>query len=175
MELRLLLESIWIVLPAYIANGSPVIGNKILESIGVDKHPIDRGKNFIDDKRLFGDNKTWEGFIIGVLAGILTGIIQMVIDNSYLYIARGLIMGIGAMVGDLLGSFIKRRFNIKPGDPLPILDQTLFLIVAIALARSAKVLYMTPIQILFVIIITPVLHILTNYIAYRLGFKKVPW
>lgn len=32
----------------------------ILKSI---QTPIDSGKNFVDGKRIFGDNKTWKGLI----------------------------------------------------------------------------------------------------------------
>jgi hypothetical protein len=30
-------------------------------------------------------------------------------------------------------------------------------------------------EILVILVITPFLHILTNYIAFRLKFKRVPW
>lgn len=170
-----LLKILWAVIPAYIANGSPVLGSKILESLKIKRHPIDGGRNFIDGKRVFGDNKTWEGLLIGISMGFLAGFVQAVLSNEYLYIIRGFVLSIGAVVGDLIGSFIKRRLGLKPGDLLPVLDQIFFLIIALAIAIGVKTIYMTLEQFLFLIIITATLHILTNYVAYRLGLKKVPW
>ena len=42
----------------------------------------------------------------------------------------GFLLGFGALLGDALGSFIKRRMGIGRGKPAPILDQIDFLIVA---------------------------------------------
>ena len=33
--------------------------------------PIDGGRNFTDNKRIFGDNKTWKGFLGYVLVGAI--------------------------------------------------------------------------------------------------------
>ncbi|MEM3606836.1 MAG: CDP-archaeol synthase, partial [Candidatus Bathyarchaeia archaeon] len=51
------------ILPAYIANASAVVFHG--------KKPIDFNKTFIDKKRVFGANKTIEGFIGGFLCGLL--------------------------------------------------------------------------------------------------------
>lgn len=174
--LKQLLYTIWLILPAYVANGSPIISIKILGYMGIKKHPIDKGKNFVDGRRVFGDNKTWEGFITGVLAGVLTSLIQTFFSSDkYLYIIRGLVLSIGAMSGDLLGAFIKRRLGIKPGDPLPILDQVLFLLTAIMLSIATKTIDISLKQFFFAIVITIALHIFTNYLAYKLSLKEVPW
>jgi len=37
--------------------------------------PIDFGRNFSDNRRLFGDGKTWRGLIVGILAGVMIGLI----------------------------------------------------------------------------------------------------
>ena len=60
-------ELLFLVLPAYASNSIPVVlggGTK-----------IDLGKNFFDGKRVFGDSKTIRGFISGVAAGTLVGVI----------------------------------------------------------------------------------------------------
>ena len=53
--------------PAYIANAMMVFTS--------DGRPIDGGKYFIDGKRLFGQTKTWGGFIGGVIFGFLAALL----------------------------------------------------------------------------------------------------
>ncbi|MEM2200595.1 MAG: CDP-2,3-bis-(O-geranylgeranyl)-sn-glycerol synthase [Ignisphaera sp.] len=174
--LKDVLTLIWIILPAYVANGSPVIGAKILDRAGFKRCPIDKGRHFIDGRRIFGDNKTWEGLAIGIVSGVIVGFIQFYLCYYDLeYIIRSTALSVGAMVGDLLGAFIKRRLGIRPGDPLPFLDQTLFLFVALAFAYSLSVISITVLQLSVLTIITIFLHVVTNLISYKLKLKDVPW
>jgi CDP-2,3-bis-(O-geranylgeranyl)-sn-glycerol synthase len=86
-------------------------------------------------------------------------------------------LAFGAMLGDIAGSFIKRRRGIERGGSLPLLDQLGFLVVALlfaSLSADFKTLFTIPV-IIAGFIITPVLHLTTNYIAYKLGLKEVPW
>lgn len=178
-ELYQLLQLIWIILPIYTSNGAPVIASKIMNKLNIKRHPIDRGKIFIDGRRIFGDNKTWEGLLVGIITGFMTGVIQMFFNSlesmQLLYITRGTVMGLSAMIGDLLGAFIKRRLGLKSGEPLPILDQTTFFVIAIIVSVSLKLISITFFQFLYLLALTIVLHILTNYIAYKLKLKDVPW
>ena len=64
----LLVNSLWFIFPDYIANASPVILGGGLS--------MDLGRNFIDNRRLLGDGKTYRGFFGGILAGMLIGIFQ---------------------------------------------------------------------------------------------------
>ena len=120
----------YLILPACMANGIPAFLRKIKF---LDK-PIDF--NFkLWEKPLFGRNKTWRGLIIGILCGVLVFVFQ-----KYLYqfaffqnislinyfefsILYGILLSAGALLGDLAGSFIKRRFNVAPGQDFCILDQ----------------------------------------------------
>ena len=70
----LFLLSFWYVLPAYVANGFAVF-SKLVKS----RHPIDGGRLFRDERRLFGDGKSWEGFIIGFISGAFIGILQFLL------------------------------------------------------------------------------------------------
>lgn len=96
------------------------------------KCPIDLGKNFIDGKRLFGDNKTYIGFISMILFCIIFQVIWSIIckylgfeNNNELYfiyentihfnILIGFLFGFTYMICELPNSFIKRRINIMPG------------------------------------------------------------
>ena len=167
-----LLQALWFVWPAYCANAFPAVLNG--------KRPLDRGRYF-GKSRLLGDSKTIEGTIGGILFGMLMGIIQMNVQD-YLPQELGLLrmsaplvalLSIGALVGDIVGSFIKRRLNIKPGDPAILLDQLGFLIFAFIFA--AAVYIPAPSIIFLLIIITPIIHLLTNVVGYILKFKKNPW
>ncbi len=183
----LLLLGFWYVLPAYVANGFAVFG-KFIKS----RHPIDRGRLLGDGQPLLGPGKTWEGFIIGFLSGVVIGLLQIVtapfllsIIVQYVYLPPELVpivlmtiplvilVALGALVGDLIGSFIKRRLLIARGRPAPLLDQLDFLIMAMLLGAL-----ITPIHwilAIFLLIVTPVLHLLANVIGYLLRLKQEPW
>lgn len=152
---------IWKVLPAYIANATPLI---IVRS----GHPIDLNKKFIDGKPLLGPGKTIEGFFAGFISGTLTGLIQN--PSNFM---RAFTLSLGAMLGDLLGSFIKRRLSIGRGKPAPFLDQATFIIVALLL--SSKFEQYTLGEMFTIILITIPIHLITNIIAYIIGIKRVPW
>jgi CDP-2,3-bis-(O-geranylgeranyl)-sn-glycerol synthase len=179
--LYLLLKTIWLLIPAYTPNNFAVVfGGGI---------PIDLGKNFVDGKRILGDGKTIRGFIFGVLGGILCGTIQFNLENflgiaffSSLSFPDAFVLvsslSFGSLSGDLLGSFIKRRIGIKRGQALPFFDQLTFLVVAFLFAYTFSPFFhhlFTIKVIVAAIIITPILHLLTNYIAFKLGLKDVPW
>ncbi|ADM27945.1 protein of unknown function DUF46 [Ignisphaera aggregans DSM 17230] len=170
-----LIHIIWIIIPAYIANGTPVVVSKLLSSRNIARHPIDFGKTFIDGRRVLGDSKSWEGLISGIIAGLVTSLIQYLIEGNPIAIVRGFILSIGAMAGDIIGAFIKRRIGLKPGEPLPIVDQLMFIIIALSLAIIFKLIRITLTQFIFVLLLTFLLHIATNYIAYKLNLKDVPW
>ena len=83
------------------------------------------------------------------------------------------------MVGDLVGSFMKRRLGLQRGAPLPLIDQLDFVGGAwllLFLGARAWFIETFSVQIIVVvIIITPLLHLFTNYIGFKIGKKKVPW
>ena len=143
LSLIMFLQAIWFILPAYTANGLPVLFGG--------GSPIDFGKTF-NGKRIFGDGKTIRGFVGGVLSGTLVGLTlfyvgpilnqsipesQGLIDLSYNPIL-GLLISVGALTGDLVGSFIKRRLNLKRGAPAPFLDQITFLVFAFLHTRMLQ-------------------------------------
>lgn len=176
--LNLILQALWYILPAYVANSTPVLLHG--------KTPIDFNLKFFDKRPWLGKGKTIKGFLFSVAAGTLTGVIQAFIENpdlTYIMTRALFVFGLsfGAMTGDSVGSFIKRRFNLKRGQAVPLLDQWDFLIGAIAFAGVAEFFLgfgdvlpdLTLILVIFVI--TPVFHILTNFLSYKLKLKDVPW
>ncbi len=168
-----ILELILFILPAYIANAIPVVlgGGACL----------DFGSNFIDGQRIFGNGKTIRGFIVGVAAGTLAGgILAIYLPSSFyanaqLQFLGGFLLSFGTMLGDAIGSFVKRRMNVQPGKPF-VLDQLSFLIVALVLVYPAvNGSAYEPIGLAFLFILTYFLHSGTNFIANKLGLKSVPW
>ncbi|MHA2363726.1 MAG: CDP-2,3-bis-(O-geranylgeranyl)-sn-glycerol synthase [Candidatus Hodarchaeales archaeon] len=185
LQSSFILGAIWFVFPAYIANSSPtVLGGG---------PPIDGGLLWKDGKRLLGNGKTWRGLILGILCGTAIGIIQIVFEKSGgKEIVRAFLLSTGALLGDLIGSFIKRRKGLKRGESFLFMDQLGFIIVG-----TLMVILFFPITIqgvsfdllgeeisydinqimLYLVIILPVtfiIHIAANLIWYLLGKQDVP-
>jgi CDP-2,3-bis-(O-geranylgeranyl)-sn-glycerol synthase len=83
------------------------------------------------------------------------------------------------MLGDILASFAKRRLNRERGAAVPGLDQLDFLVVALGLTALVATDWFVDVfwveRLLVVLVATPLLHVSTNYIAFRAGLKDVPW
>ncbi len=175
--------ALWLGLPAWFANGMPLIFGG--------GTPIDLGKNFRDGKRILGDGKTIRGFIAGLLSGIIVTYIQtlfipqtldlikeytILTPNVYEIIntnlLRGCLLSLGALFGDLLGSFIKRRRGMKRGEMFLGMDQLGFIIFAILFALP--VIQPDVIFVLILLGISFIAHILANVISYLIGIKNEP-
>jgi CDP-2,3-bis-(O-geranylgeranyl)-sn-glycerol synthase len=172
--------TLYFILPAYFSNGSGLLFGGGL--------PVDFGKSDKNGARWIGDGVTWKGIIAGTIVGTLTGAIQgyvgpEIIANFGQYIITpiatslhhgimiGFLLGFGALLGDALGSFLKRRLGIGRGKPAPILDQLDFIIVALILV--SPVVELNLMCVVLAIILTLVIHLLTNTCAYLLGIKDV--
>ncbi|WP_405291255.1 CDP-2,3-bis-(O-geranylgeranyl)-sn-glycerol synthase [Methanobrevibacter sp.] len=172
--------TLYFILPAYFSNGAGLLFGGGL--------PVDFGKSDSKGVRWIGDGVTWKGLIGGTLIGIITGIIQglvapYIISNFGQYITTpiitnvpegiiiGFLLGFGALLGDALGSILKRRLGIGRGKPAPILDQLDFLIVALILV--SLVVKLDLMFIVMAIILTLIIHLLANTGAYLLGLKDV--
>ena len=87
----------------------------------------------------------------------------------------------GAAFGDLAGSFLKRRFDIKSGAPFWVIDQIDFAVGAITFASIPALFfpgfYFVPDIniIIFLLILTPSVSLIANTIAYLTKLKDVPW
>ncbi|MBA7625651.1 hypothetical protein ES703_33083 [subsurface metagenome] len=163
---QILGSALWFILPAYVANATPVV-------LGGGR-PIDAGKKFTDGRPIFGAGKTVQGFLAGLVAGTFVGLLQGIAAGTLSrYLALGFLLALGALLGDLLGSFIKRRLGIKRGGLAPGLDQLSFVVVAL-LAASPLALPSWEI-VLTIIIITLPIHLATNFGGYKLGLKSKPY
>lgn len=153
--------------PPYVANGAAVFAGRLRW-----RHPIDFGRSFVDGRRIFGDGKTFEGFLIGVAAGTLLGYAPN-LAYQYLSPIDALVLSAAALLGDLVGAFVKRRLCMPRGHPAFPLDQLDFILTAIAvysLYRDVPLAYIAAAA-----VVTPLIHRATNYVAYLLGLKREPW
>ena len=157
-------QPLWFILPAYMGNTTPIFVKKLKFL----DQPVDFGFK-IKGKRLFGQNKTWRGLFFGSLAGIFTGLCQ----------ARGIrvgfVLGLGALLGDLLGSFIKRRLNMAPGEPHVLLDQTPYVLVPMVIYACFWPFPLTFAQSLFLVLFSLWLHRASNILYFKIGLKEVPY
>jgi CDP-2,3-bis-(O-geranylgeranyl)-sn-glycerol synthase len=101
--------------------------------------------------------------------------------NFFVLIIRIVLASYGAVLGDLIGSFLKRRFDIKSGAPFWIVDQLDFALVALLFISIpgfiSPNLFLVPdiFIITFLIILTPAVSVIANTVAYVIGLKDVPW
>ena len=88
-------------------------------------------------------------------------------------------LALGAMVGDIGASFLKRRTGRERGAAFPGLDQLDFVVGALLVsglfAPSWTLATFDPPVLVAVLVLTPLLHVVTNAIAYVLGLKSEPW
>jgi CDP-2,3-bis-(O-geranylgeranyl)-sn-glycerol synthase len=159
----LIIEALKFIFPAYCANALPVIAGG--------GPPLDFGKKFFDGKPIFGKNKTVRGFFFGLAIGIMVGLLESTLFGYPLLFS--VLSPLGALMGDLAGAFLKRRLGIAPGGLLPIVDQVDFVVGAILFSLPLTVMYWE--LAIVVLIITPPIHLLTNFLAYRLKLKNNPW
>lgn len=173
-----LISALWLLVPAYAANGWPPLARG--------KRPIDGGRNWRDGRRIFGDSKTIEGFLLGVLVGTLYGLIESFLYPSFntyagfwgislppMTLFVGFMIALGALCGDLAGSFIKRRLGMKSSADAPILDQLNFVVGAIVFSFAFTHISIWMIAIM--LFITLFIHRFVCIIGYLLKFKRVPW
>lgn len=135
--------------------------------------PIDRGRKFVDGRPILGTNKTMKGFAYGLLLGSTAAFAEAAMFANYELVLVGIVASLGALLGDFFGAFVKRRLDIPPGNPLPVVDQLDFILGALLL--TSPLLQVTLGAVLILVIATAPIHLLSNAIAYMLRFKKRLW
>jgi len=177
------LGALWAMLPAYVPNNAAVLFGG--------GEPIDGGRT-LGERRILGDGKTWRGTVAGITAGaLLAGVLNLVRERASGVLGvptaalpsfpapAALALPVGAMLGDMMASFLKRRTGRDRGASFPVLDQLDF--VAVALGLTALVVpdwfdeTFTPGRLVVVTVVTPAFHLLTNGVAYALDLKDEPW
>ena len=171
MNFLFIAQALYFFLPAYAANMMPVIGRNWLPTLNA---PV--------SKELFGAHKTWQGLILGTAGGILTAGIQhfLVPFLPWLSVAPydrwfelGLLLGIGAVLGDLIKSYFKRIVGIYPGMSWMPFDQLDFVFGGLLLCSA---LYFPGwFSAGIIVLLSFFLHIAVNHLGYYLGLRRSPW
>jgi len=195
MDYLIIIQALWLVIPAYIANACALL-------VGGGT-PIDFGKNWKDGRRIFGDGKTWRGLISGAFLGMTSGfaitIAAIYISNSeFVFLDLSdfgrfplmipIISSIcfGALFGDIFESFFKRRFGIKRGENWIPFDQLDFilgvLLFCFVMSSVIQLLGFTTFNwffdnfsiwhIMTLLIITPFFHLLANFVHKKASNNK---
>ena len=172
-------KCIYLMLPAYFANMAPVIVKKI----NIFAYPVDFNAK-IGNMPILGKNKTVRGLIFGVVFAVIVAYIQFLLhkdeffgsisfigyENWFLF---GLLMGAGALTGDLIKSFFKRRLNLRPGQRFVPFDQMDFVIGAFLFVmpvfRATLEIFVMSIALSFV------LDIIVNHLAFYFGIRNEKW
>ena len=167
MILERLVELAWFMAPAYLANMAPPFVRYW------------RGWNRPINAPWFGAHKTWMGFAVAVAAAVLTAGVQAAVGWSGAiadygrWLTLGILFGAGAMVGDLVKSFFKRRVGIAPGRSWVPFDQCDFVLGALAFAgRRADI---SGWDVLLIVGVSALGHVVVNHVGYWLGVRPAKW
>jgi CDP-2,3-bis-(O-geranylgeranyl)-sn-glycerol synthase len=163
--------ALWFIFPAYCANAAPVIFGG--------GQPLDFGMTFFDGKPFFGSHKTFRGFLAGIIVGTLAGLVQTILFENFLFryspkfqytVFLGFMLSLGALTGDLIESFVKRRLNLSPGASMPVADQVDFVLGAFLFSIPISPLSLR--AALIILFITIPIHLVTNLAAALLKMKN---
>ncbi len=183
------LEVLWVLLPAYLASAFATLPRGR-------GPPMDFGRSLASDqRRVLGSSKTWSGFLCGSLLALPFGLLEawlILLAPPHLQLvprfASSVLAAVpvislitfGAMSGDALGSFLKRRAGLESGARGLLIDQLPFVLLPIALGL---LLYPTLfwgtfgswMALLWLLVFTLGLHLTFNWVGFHAGLKKVPW
>lgn len=177
--------SFWFMLPAALANGAPVISAR-LPGIQTWNMRLDFGADF-QGKPLLGSHKTWRGLISGMVVATVVLWIQQLLAahtgwahaftadihyNKFPTLIVGPLLGFGALAGDAIESFFKRRRGTSSGKSWFPFDQLDYIVGALLVSLPFVILSVR--QYIFVVIIWFCLHMAGTYVGWRLGLKDQP-
>lgn len=160
-------ELIYLMLPVYFANMAPPFVKYW------------HGWNPPISRRYLGDHKTTLGFILGIATALAVALLQSRIQwvgslVSYdQWISIGVATGLGAMLGDSIKSFFKRRLKISPGESWIPFDQLDFVcggILALEFWYSFAWL-----DVIEIVVFSFAADIIVNHVSFFLGIRSTKW
>lgn len=165
--MREALDAVVLFLPAGAANLVPPL---LTHFFGLGR-PIDGGKTW-RGRPILGSHKTWQGLIGGTAAGVIVFALQRLIDGRDVPLAFGVAISFGALAGDLVKSFVKRRVAVEPGRSWFPFDQLDYVIGGIV--AGALVVPMTIEAIAAIVVAYFVLHLAFSALGFALRIKPTP-
>src|SRR5574341_1495087 len=165
-----IVQLFYLMIPAYLANMAP----PLLARYSPWNAPMDFGFS-LGKIRIFGDHKTWAGFVSGIIVALLAGFLMSLAYWPFDFspVAWSALIGAGALLGDAVKSFFKRRVGIKSGMPWIPFDQIDYTVGALAL--GSFVFFPGWLSAFVVVSVSAFGHIATNHIGYWLGVRDVKW
>ncbi len=194
MSYEVVVQALWLILPAYIANASALL-------LGGGT-PVDFGKKWRDGRRILGDGKTWQGLLLGTFLGMTAGFgfsalakyaasidFPIHIDDFTgfpMMIPILFSLCFGALLGDIIESFFKRRVGKDRGEDWIPFDQIDFILGVLLFSfLVSSLLHLTGLlsfnwfienftiyHVGVLLILTPFLHLFANYVHRRALIKK---
>ena len=148
-----------------LANTAPLVAKRWLSTRWA--APLDGGMKFFDGRPLLGSSKTIRGLVAAVGAATfgapLLGVPATV----------GALLGCGAILGDALSSFIKRRMGAAPSSRATGLDQIPEALVPLLALQG--LLGLTLVQVAAITLAFFVLEIPLAWWSHRLGLRDRPY
>ena len=160
-------SSFLILLPAIIANMTPVLLGRIRK--------FSRPMN----EEIFGKNKTWRGFLGGIFAGTLS--YPLLLETNFIHVAQnanfifllGFLLSFGALTGDLVKSYFKRKIGKKEGEGWVPWDQIDYVLGAII---ATYFIYDYSFKnIVLMLIIGGIMSALAHRFAYLIKIINTKW
>jgi CDP-2,3-bis-(O-geranylgeranyl)-sn-glycerol synthase len=178
---RDILFALWFFWPAGVATLLPVFAAHMPLLKRWDT-PMDFRKTY-RGKRLLGTHKTWRGFLAGWIGGSLwawvqtvwyhhSSFVQSVYPSSFnpdLFLAAGILLSFGSVLGDAVGSFIKRRLDIPSGQAWFPWDQLDFILGG--LICSLVVLRLQLFEYVLIVVVWLGVHLLFGLLGYLTRLK----
>jgi CDP-2,3-bis-(O-geranylgeranyl)-sn-glycerol synthase len=171
-----LLRCAWYLLPMGFANIAPVLFRNRFSWLAI---PVDR---YIGNRGVFGSHKTIRGLLVAVLCGLVGFWWQQLVSAlprvsalgffSYadMTLWFGVCAGLGAILGDLVRSAVKRRVGIRPGGRFVPFDQIDYVLGGVLLTLP---FFQPSLQIVLGVFVAGfLLHVATSIIGYGLGMKR---
>jgi CDP-2,3-bis-(O-geranylgeranyl)-sn-glycerol synthase len=179
---------LWLLLPAYAANALATLPRGYGPK-------MDGGRLWKDGRPVLGPSKSWSGFLFGGFVAMPIALLEawlILIAPPNLQLVPKLaptvlgavplaaILTFGAMSGDALGSFVKRRLGRPSGARTLLLDQMPFVLVPIAVGLVAYPslflgVFGSVYGVVWLLVYTLGLHTVFNWVGFWVGLKKVPW
>lgn len=137
-------------------------------------------------KRLLGDHKTIRGLVAGIIVGVITVYLQILLFNYFKFfrdvslfnynqinpVLLGFLSAFGALFGDALKSFFKRQLSIPSGKSWVPFDQVDYILGGILFTAMYIRFDLKTYIILFVMWF--ILHPLSTFIGWLLRLKDDP-
>ena len=146
--------------------------------------PLDGGRKW-RGREIFGAHKTYRGIISGTIVGFVIFCFQRELFKSYPFVrelsafnyqdsnvALGAIMGLSALLGDLIKSFVKRRLGISSGRSWIPFDQVDWII---GVLLGVTIVFVPDLFFIVTSLVVGVaLHFFIKLVGYILHLSEVP-